>query len=254
MSTTRLHRAPRRILTGKMRPDRPGAELTCAVLCALSLEWVGVDLASGALVRSGVGAAGAFALLDRECPDGEADARDEAFPSARLDLFDVVQITVGEAAEPADPARPEALILARPPQLAGRLRPRHARRLLNALDAPERDGSPLLGTWGPSIAYVDLDGTSPSAMLIEIGRQRPLSLQHDRARQPIAVTVWGGVTQRLPLLDPRALGALEASAQGHLGGAALAAALGFRPGHLLVALLGAEQGHVRKAVLAVLPR
>lgn len=222
-------RLVRRIRPGTPRASAPGAHLTCVVLAASEGEWVGVDVTSGALVRSPAGRAEAFASV------------------APMDL---VRFALAPGDGPADPARPEAVVPAEAPARAGRLRPRKARRLLARLAAPERDGAPLLGTWGPSVAFVDLDGSRPSVVLVGVDR-RGLTLQCDRDQQPEAVLVWGGMPQRLPLRDPIALKRVG-SPRGRLEGGPLEGALGFRPAYAVVALGAVEGGHARKELLALL--
>ncbi|MCU1491657.1 MAG: hypothetical protein JWM85_3062 [Acidimicrobiaceae bacterium] len=235
MSRDARLRAPRRIRTGELPARGAGTQLACAVLSASNEEWVGVDLASGALLRSPAGSAGAFHAAGEPVP-------------GRLQ---VVELTLAQIEHPSDPARPEAVEPAGPLEPVGWLRPRRTRKLLRRLAAPERQGAPLLGTWGPSAAYADLDGTTPSAVVVPLGRQA-LSLGRSRNGAPEAILTWGRVTQGLPLLDPVAAESAM-SARHALDGARLAAALGFRPGFALLALLGVEGGHARKVVLALFP-
>lgn len=222
-------RLVRRIRPGTPRASAPGARLTCVVLAASAEEWVGVDVASGALVRSAAG-------------------RGETF--ARVVPMDVIRFALAPGTVPADPARPEAVVPAEEPARAGRLRARKARRLLARLAAPERDGAPLLGAWGPSVAFVDLDGSRPSVVLVSVDR-RGLSLQRDRDQRPEAVLVWGGIPQRLPLSDPVALDRVG-GLRGRLEGGSLESALGFRPAYAVVGLGAVEDGHARKELLALL--
>ncbi len=223
-------RVTRRITPGRRRAGGSGARLTCAVLAATPDEWVGVDLATGALVRSPAHGAGAF---------------------AGTQPLEVVELELGEDDSVADPARPEAVHLATTPTPRGVLGGRRARRLLSSLAAPERAGAPLLGTWGPSVAYVDLDGGAPSVLVVALGK-RAIALRSDRDNSPQVVLAWGDHPQRMPLRDPRVATAAR-SASAELGGAALAAVLGFRPGYAVVALGAVERGHVPKAVLSLLP-
>lgn len=223
-------KVPKRITPGTRRAAGAGARLVCTVLAASEDEWVGADLASGALVRSPAEGAAPFLV---------------AGP------LEVVELVLGPDDGPSDPARPEAVLLAEEPARRGVLRPRRARRLLDGLAAREREGAPLLGTWGPSVAYVDLDGGAPSVVVLSLAK-RPLALGTDRGGAPQVVLSWGGLPQHLPLLDPRLAPATRSAAAG-LSGAGVEAALGFRPGYAVVALAGVTGGHARKSVLAILP-
>lgn len=225
----RTPRIPRRVRAGAVRAET--GVLTCLVLATPPGEWVAIDLASGA-----------FARLRR--PPGEPDGDGAARP------LDVVEVTVAPDDDPFDPARPEAVACASAPRVVGRPRARQLRRLLGALVAPET-GAPILGTHGPSIAYVDLDGTRPSLELLVVRRAPALAAHGDGVRCSLA---WGGRVEVLPVLDPLACAAARAARTGPLEPGALARALGFAPGYVLAGLGPVRDGHVAKAVLALLPR
>ena len=234
-------RFPRRLRTGTRPLAVPGAELTCLVLSPGPEEWVGVDLASGTLLRSRP--AGAPALQRVRTPDGRSRL------AAR---FDLVALTLADDEEPIDPARPEAIVTLGPPTLLGRARRHPVRRLLRQLASPERRGASLLSTWGPSIAYIDLDGTSQSVVVIETSpRALELSVRPDG--EVVATISWSGITQTVLVLDPVARRAAFA-AERPLRRGELVETLGFRPSYLVCALAAVRQGHASKVVLAVLPR
>jgi len=232
-------RFPRRIRPGIRPRAEEGSQLTCLVLFAGSDEWVGVDLRSGALLRSRRGEASRLRVAN----NAEGDHR--------LARFDVVALEVGRDDDPIDPARPEAIASAGPPQYLGRPSPRRVRRLLSELAAPERAGASLLSTWGPSVAYVDLDGSSQSVAIVATS-PRQLALTESESGSPVAVVTWSGTTQSMPVVDPVARRAL-AGADGALSKSELVEALGFRPSYLVCALGAVRNGHAPKLVLSVLP-
>jgi len=234
-------RFPRRLHAGTRPVAAPGAELACLVLSPGPEEWVGVDLASGALLRSRP--EGARLLQRVRTTDGTMRL------AAR---FDLVALTLADDEEPPDPARPEAIVALGPPTLVGRARRRPARRLLRQLAAPERRGMSLLSTWGPSIAYIDLDGTAQSVVVIETSpRAFELSVRPDGE---VAATIsWSGITQSVLVADPVARRAAFA-VEHPLRRGELVETLGFRPSYLICGLAAVRQGHASKVVLAVLPR
>ncbi len=228
-------RAPRRLhRTGLDRT--PGRRLRCAVLAATAGEWAGVDLASGGFLRSR--------------PLGEGL---RAGWEGRGDPLDVALVEIGEDLEPPDPARPEAVALAGAPERIGRLARRSRQRLLRQLATPEQPGAGVIGSRGPSIAYVDCDLASPSVALLAVSR-RELSCRLDASGRPRCEFSWAGYRNSLPLLDPRALGALSEAGQAALDAAALSRAVGGKPGYVLVGLTAVRDGHAPKAVLSILPR
>ena len=239
MNETRAKvRFPRRIRPGARPSVNPGAVLSCLVLSAGEDEWIGVDLGSGALLRSHRGAA--EGLRAAEAPDGER----------RLVRFDVVSVELGVDDAPVDPSRPEAVVVTGAPTYLGRPSRRRVRRLLAQLAAPERQGSSLLSTWGPSIAYVDLDGSIQSVTVVKTSPGQ-IALE-EGGRGAVAVVTWSGTTQAVPISDPLARRAL-ASGDGRLTKGSLVEALGFRPSYLVCALAEVREGHAPKVVLAVLP-
>jgi len=213
------------------RVAHAGGELDLLLLARGPREWVGVDLASGAYIR--------FAHPGAEAPAGVRPGRS------------ALRLSLG-APEPPDPARPEAVtsdgefVVLPPP------RRRPTRRLLDALTQTERRGATLLGSHGPSIAYVDLDLDESSLVLVRAGKA--LEVLADEQGEALASVTFGGTTQQLPVLDPPLRRAAATAWPRPLSGAALATALGHRPGYLLIGLDAVEGGHVKKVVLAVLER
>jgi hypothetical protein len=244
ITTPPVHRRirfPRRVRVGSQPAVVPGTELTCLVLSPGPEEWVGVDLASGALLRSRPERGRALQRV--RTPDGTLRL------AAR---FDVVALTLADDGEPTDPARPEAIVALGPPTLLGRARRRPARRLLDQLASPERRGASLLSTWGPSIAYIDLDGTAQSVVVIGTSpRALELSVRPDG--EVVATVSWSGITQSVLVGDPLARRAAFA-AEHPLRRGELVEMLGFRPSYLVCGLAALRKGHASKLVLAVLPR
>ena len=224
-------RAPRRIRPGTLPIEQPGGRLRCLVLARGAEEWIGVDLASAAFVRVPGGI---------DAPIDDAD---------RSGL--VVEFTIDHPDHSLDPSRPELALPATVPTVVGTLRPRVLRRFLDRLATPEANGAMILGTRGPSIAFVDLDGTTASLQLLAIPVKN-LELAMSERDEPVCTIPWGGTTQRTRVVDDRAARAAIASAPRPLGGPQITAALGFRPNFVLVGLGRVTDGHVPKVVMALL--
>lgn len=225
----RLH-VPRSVTPGTPRVVAPGEELDCLVLAARPEEWFGVDLASGAFVR--VVGTGPVEL---------------AAPGS----FAGYRVTLAPEGEPADPARPELVVASPDPEPLGLVRAGRARPLLDSLVAADRPGHALLGTRGPSLAYIDLDGTSPSVVLL---RPKPAELELLSGDETVLSLRFGGIRQSLPVVEERTSATARRAAPRSLSGKTLASELGFRPGYVLVGLDAVREGHVRKVVLSVLSR
>jgi len=130
------------MLAPPQRSGEVGVELSLLVLSVSSLGLAAVDLASGAVVRTGA----------------------EQLGDLDLRPYDVVSARLSEEPEPMDPTQPEAVSLAEPPTPVRRLAPRRADRWLRPLLHPER--SHLLGFAGPSLPFWQLDGNRPSVALV----------------------------------------------------------------------------------------
>lgn len=212
---------------GQLRRQEPGERLRCLVVAPGPQEWAAVDIDSGAVVRARPGAVGPGA--------------------ASLDLVEVV---LAADPEPPDPGRPEAVALAGPPEPLGRLRPRHARRLLSSLVA-RGNVRPLLGAVGPAVSYSDLDGRSPSIVLVEPTRGPEIVAQGGRVWLSFGLR---GADERLPVVEARTAAVASLVPGTVLTRAGAASMLGYDPRYLVIALVPPEGGHARKAVIGVLPR
>jgi hypothetical protein len=201
------------------------------VLATYFEESLGIDLASGAFVR-----------IVGMPPPG----------TPRTGAYRAVEISVGRNDEPFDPTRPELVVADGAPKTLGEVQGRRVRRLFAQLEARDHLGATVVSTRGPSIAYVDLDGNTPSMALI---RARAAGLEAAVVGQSVLLGVsFGGVRQRLPVYDPRVIQAASRAAPRRLVGAGLVRELGYEPSHVLVGLGDVDQGHVRKVVFALLAR
>lgn len=224
-------RIPRNIQTGSRPHATAGASIICVVLGEHNVEWFGVDLASGAFVRViGTG-------------------RLEGSPPG---TYRVVEITVGGDPASIDPARPELVVALPVYNDLGLVKKRRFRRLFKTVAATDRPGATVLGTRGPSVAYVDLDGNHASVTMIPANKAN-LELLCDRDVAMLAVT-FGGVTQRFPVYDARTIDIAARIRPRSIKTAALSAEIGYKIGYVLIGLSAVEAGHVRKAVFGLLPR
>jgi len=209
---------------------------------------VAVDVATGALVRSRASGwpvvATDSSLVSGAPPDG---AKGGLHTGPELD---VVEIELIEDDEPPDPARPEAVMVLSAPERIGTPRRRAVRRMLHDL-LPSNPKRPLLGSLGPSISYVDLDGTRPSVAVV--APDQPPSFTGDVAGTWCQFSL-GGRKHRLPVVDERLIDAKDRSRDCALTSEAVARAIGGAPRYLVVALGAPHRGQAPKLVLGVLPR
>jgi len=197
-----------------------GATLELMVVAADGRHCAGVDLASGALVRTW----------------------SPASPLRRLHPYEVVSVVVDDDADGVpDPAEPEAFGLAGPPEPVGSLKGRRAERLLKPLLHPH--GQPLLGISATAVPFWERSGDHPSIALVE--PEGPVTLWRD-GRYLACRFAWLGHERELPCLDRELAARMDRS-----GRPWMAAARGDR---LVVALTPPIDGRCHKVVEAVLPR
>jgi hypothetical protein len=208
-----------------------GAQLSLLVLACTEEDTTAIDLASGALIR-----------LRVPWPVGH---------DPDLTAFDVVEAQLADDPETDDLAQPEAATAGGLPRHVGTMRPRRARRLLQAL-AASPDG-PLLGFPGASAPYWEFRGQRPSAALI-IPTRGPQFIRRVKEGSTWVRFGWNRDDVWLPVESADATRALDAARRDRLSGKGLATALGFRPHYLLVALTQPRDSHCYKVCTAVLPR
>jgi len=213
MITSPVARKTRRLL------DTPGTKLRLMVVATGEHHCVGIDLASGALVR-----AWCFASVDQ-----------------RLSPYDLVDVTVGGGPDLVpDPAEPDSLLISSPPTHKGQLTGRRAARLIRPLLHPEK--VPLLGFHGPTMPFWERRPDHPSVALAE-------------PKGAMAVTVesggmwchftWGGRPQVLVCADPRLAAWLQRTGRGQ--------AMVHAGTYLVVALEPPVAGQCHKVVEALVP-
>lgn len=177
MITSPVARKPRRLL------DTPGTHLRLMAVSTGRHHCVGIDLASGTLVR-------AWCL-------GAVDER--------LAPYDLVDVTVGGGTDLLpDPTEPDSLAIAAPPVYAGRLTGRRAGRLMRPLLHPER--VPLLGFHGPTVPFWERRPDHPSVALAAPKGKVAVTVESGGVWCHFA---WGGRPQVLACTDPRLAAWLE---------------------------------------------
>jgi hypothetical protein len=201
------------------------------ILATYAEECLGIDLSSGAFVR--------IVAMDPPAPP-------------RHGAYRVVEISIGRNDEPFDPTRPELVVAAGVPKVLGEVRGRRVRHLFAQLATHDRPGATVVSTRGPSIAYVDLDGSTPSISMLR-AKTAQLEVGVVGATTMLGVT-FGGVRQRFPVVDRSVIEAASRVAPRPLSGASLVRELGYEPSHVLVGLGDVREGHVRKVVFALLAR
>lgn len=197
-----------------------GTTLQLLVIAADETHCAGVDLASGGLLRT-------WAPRPSE---------------GRVRPYDVVEVTVdGDVDTVPDPAQPEAVALAGPPEPVGRLGGRRCERLLRPLLHPR--GQPLLGVTATAIPFWQRSPDHPSIAVVEpagevlLRREGPyLACQFE----------WQSHPRELPCVDRALAGYMDRS-----GRARMAAGKGTR---LVVSLTPPIDGRCHKVVESVLRR
>jgi hypothetical protein len=205
---------------GRRLHDTPGTRLQLMVVATGAHHCIGIDLASGALVR-----AWCFDAVDR-----------------RISPYDLVEVTVGGGPDLVpDPAEPDSLLVSSSPTYAGQLTGRRAARLMRPLLHPEK--VPLLGLHGPTVPFWERRPDQPSVALAE-------------PKGNMAVTVesggmwchftWGGRPQVLACADPRLAAWLQRTNRDR--------ATVHEGTFLVVALEPPVAGQCHKVVEALVPR
>jgi hypothetical protein len=208
-----------------------GTSLTMLVLACHPEDTIGVDLASGALVRVRV------AWPEDHGPD--------------LAPFDVVEAQLAEEPERDDLAQPEAVTATGLPRHLGTLHGRKVRQLLHQLAAPVEEH--VLGFPGASAPYWEFRGFRPSLSLL-VPTKGPVLFRRVGDRTVWVRFGWGRSDNWLPVEDPLAERALDVARRDRLQGKDLAAALGFKPHYLVAVVTTPREGHCYKTVRALLPR
>lgn len=222
-----LHRLPKR-----PRVETPPAGILFVLVLGCTREdTIGIDLASGGLVRLRV------AWPAGEDPD--------------LAAFDVVEATIDAHPDRDDLAQPEAVTVIGLPRQLGKLRGRQVRKMLATLQAPI-DG-PLLGFRGSSAPYWEFSGERPSVALIVATRGPQLFRRHDDGTTWVRFG-WERDDVWLLCADAHATRSLVSARREQLAGKDMATALGFKPHYLLTALSRPYDGHCYKTCVAILPR
>jgi hypothetical protein len=197
----------------------PGRDLRLLVMSTGPRHCAGIDLATGTLVR-----AWCSGLVDQ-----------------RLRPYDVAKVTVAANTDLVpDPSEPEAVATAGPPELAGRLTGRPARRLIAPLLHP--DNQPLLGTHSPAVPFWERSRDHPSVALVQPPRPLMVSIEAERLWCHFP---WLGREHVLTCTDPRLWASLSRSGRNWalLRGGTI----------FVVALAPPVDGHCHKVVEAVVP-
>jgi hypothetical protein len=189
----------------------------------------GVDLASGAMVRAWTPTPHTRRLAQRGREGG-------------LVPYDVVSGTLAAADEQVpDPAEPEAVVLAGPPEPVGRLKGRKAERYLRPLVHPT--GQPLLGIHGPTVPFWERRADHPSIALVE---PEGLAAVHWRGNRLACRFRWRERAVEMPFLDPWVTEMMQRT-----GCFRVTSRWGER---LVVALTPPIDGHCHKVVTTLLKR
>ena len=211
------------------RTVAPGATLRLLVLSS-DAELIGIDLASGALVRG-------------QTPYGDDDVED-------LDPFEVVEARLSDEDAPVGSLHaPESVQLDHGVRRVGRLSGRRAERLLRPFLHPGHRH--VLGLPGPAVPYWTLAGDRPSLDLVAPSAGPAVLRTAHGFRCRFS---WRGRDHDLPLGSMRLASRLEGSRRRVLTSEEMRRVLGYQPTRVLTALTAPHGGHCYKVVAALLPR
>lgn len=208
----------------RCRTTTPGSVLEVMVLASGRRSCIGVDLDSGAFVRTV-----------------------ESVPRPLLKPFTVVRGTTTRA-EDERPEHPERATFDGPLTPIGLITPKRAQRLIRPLIHPK--SQPLLGFHGPSIPWWERDTNGPSVAIVEVDRSFHANLSTRGLRARFA---WNRSVQDLPLEDLRVLERLDWVSQQGNATMPIAEMLGFRATRLVVAIGRPVNGHCPKVIAGLLP-
>ncbi len=208
----------------RCRTTTPGSVLELMVVASGRRSCIGVDLDSGAFIRTV-----------------------ESVSRPLLKPFTVVRGTTAPP-EYERPEHPELATFDRALIPVGSIAPKRAYRLTRPLLHPKH--RPLLGFHGPSIPWWDRDTSGPSVAIVEVDRSVRANLTAHGLR---ARFVWNSNVQDLPLEDLRVLERLDWVSPRQTGALPLAEMLGFRPTRLVVAIGRPHNGYCSKVIAGLLP-
>jgi hypothetical protein len=164
--------------------------------------------------------------------------RSQLDDDGRLAPFDIATTSLAEL-DSRDPSQPDAIALAGPLEVVGRVRGRKAERYIRPLLHP-RD-KPLLGFIAAAVPYWTLCGDRPSMAVVDPGTQIEI-IRHGRRLH--CFFEWRGVLMDLPIVDRRV--SLSMAKRGQQ-------ALTIRR-RFVVALTPPHEGNCYKVISGLLPR
>jgi hypothetical protein len=214
------------------RTDTVGDQIELVVLASTRGSIVGIDTASGALLR---------ATYDSFDVEGE--------PRRRPRTFDIARGIVAPDDSPPDESHPEAVMFATPVEVVGTCSSWRAERLMRALEHP--DHGPLLGLYGPSVPFYELQGDRPSMTLVKTGDNLEVRM---RDRALYCRFRWQHLIIELPFLHASLRHAMATNGWGRRDAAQLQSILGFRTDRLVIGLSAPHNGFCHKVVASLIPR
>ena len=200
-------------------------ELDLLVLASGSRSCVGIDLRTGALVRT-----------------HQARRNTEV-----LQPFDTARARIATAKFDR-PEQPEAVAIGSPLTWTGSMFGWRVDRYLRSVSHPER--SPLFGCAGLALPIWTLDGDRPSVSVVPVDSSFSVTVSPRGVRCSFQ---WNTGTVELPLEDANVLSLLDWLPPSPLSGRRLRQAIGFRPHRAVIALSRPMRGYCYKVVAGLLP-
>ncbi len=208
----------------RCRTTTPGSVLELMVLASGRRSCIGVDLDSGALIRTV-----------------------ESISRPLLKIFTAVR---GTTAQPSfdRPEHPELVAFDQELLPIGSIAPKRAQRMIKPLLHPKQ--GPLLGFYGPSTPWWEREANAPSVAILEVDR-RIRAIHTPRGLR--VQFAWNGSIHDLPLEDLRVLERLDWVPEQPNATFPLAEIIRYEPRRLLLAISRPVNGYCTKVVAGLLP-
>ncbi len=233
-------------------------QITCATLFYSPSEWIGVDIDTGSFVRNSrylqLSKLPVSQVATKEKTGGKGKSNDresKSHSTFTIKKFTLLELNNPAKPDPVDPSRPEAIETLESISLLGQLPYRKVKKLLKMTATKKSTSGKILGNFGPSIAFMDLEAVEPSVALIDITKSQ-MEIILSETNDMTCVFEWGGTIQKLPLADGKYRQFLPESGEYVLSKKELTKLLGGKVTHLLIGLYRVQNGHVPKVVMSVI--
>ncbi|MCL5048497.1 MAG: hypothetical protein M1374_06930 [Firmicutes bacterium] len=229
--------------------------ITCVTLFHSPSEWIGVDIEAGAFLRNSrhlrfSEVPTTKPLSTKKRKDRKASKAGETQHVAAIKQFSIVVLHNTSKPFAIDPSRPESIGALDSISLIGQLTYKKIKQLLRTMELKAPSSGKILGNFGPSVAFMDLEATEPSVALLNITKSQ-MEITDSEDKGVVCIFEWGNTIQVLPLADAKCRKLLSASEKQVLSKKELGKLLGHKITHVLVGLYQVQNGHVPKVAMGL---